>query len=233
MRSRSFTAIVSRARIGSLSWTMGRRKYDASTSGSRPSAVNGNWAIEGRSMTTINQHPWQTLDTKKLVTTEWLSVREDRVKTHTGSEITYTFVEHPGAVFVVPLIGGGKVLLLRHYRYTVQDWCWEVPAGGMGESDDPLETARSELEEEGGISNADLRFVDSFYVHNGTGNMRANVYMAQGGERGPSNPEESELFEVHEMTVDKVYEMARGGRITDGPSALALFLCEPLIRGGT
>ncbi len=42
---------------------------------------------------------------------------------------TYTLVEHPGYVMVVPLLGDGRVILERVYRYTVQETVLECPSG--------------------------------------------------------------------------------------------------------
>jgi hypothetical protein len=46
---------------------------------------------------------------------------------------------------------------------------------------------------------------------------------------GVSHPEDSELLEIHVFPKDEVFRMARAGKITDGMSALSLFLCEPYL----
>ena len=73
-----------------------------------------------------------------------------------GSPAVFTYVDHPGFVSVVPLTAGGQVVLIRSYRYTVDELVLEVPAGGFGapeageSSVDPLAVARHELLEETG-----------------------------------------------------------------------------------
>ena len=75
--------------------------------------------------------PWQTLSAERPVVTNWFAVRRDQVRTHTGDEISYTYVEHPGAIFIVPVTPHGEILLVRQFRYSVRAWCWETPAGSV------------------------------------------------------------------------------------------------------
>ena len=72
---------------------------------------------------------WETLSSRFLWQSRWYNLRQDHIRTQDGHEFTYTIVDHPGAVWVVPITADGHVILIRHYRYTVDDWCWEVPAG--------------------------------------------------------------------------------------------------------
>ncbi len=170
--------------------------------------------------------PWTTLSTERIYENPWYALRQDLVRTHTGKQITYTYLEHPGAVAVVPVTQDGKIILIKSYRYTVKDWCWEVPMGGR-EHDDLEVAARKELlEEVGGVSTS-LEYVNFFYASNGVSNTRCDVFLARGVEVGASQPEDAELIEIEVFPQDEVFRMARAGDITDGMSALSLFLCEP------
>lgn len=62
---------------------------------------------------------WETLDSHLLWQSRWYNLREDRVRTDAGHEFTYTIVDHPGAVWIVPVTSEGQVVLVRHYRYPV------------------------------------------------------------------------------------------------------------------
>jgi ADP-ribose pyrophosphatase len=173
--------------------------------------------------------PWVTLASERIYQNPWYALRQDRVRTHTGAEITYTYMEHPGAVAVVPLTLEGEIVLIRSYRHTVKDWCWEVPMGGR-DTDDLETAARRELREEiGGVCDS-LTHVNFFYGNNGVSNIRCDVFLARGVRLGESQPEDAELIEIHPLPQKTVFRMARSGKITDGMSALALFLCEPLLK---
>ncbi len=178
-----------------------------------------------------SRSPWVTLDSERIYQNPWYAIRQDRVRTHTGAEITYTYMEHPGAVAVVPLTPAGEIVLIRSYRYTVKDWCWEIPMGGCDDADLSVVARRELLEEIGGVPES-LEYVNFFYANNGVSDIRCDVFLARGVQLGERHPEDAELIEVHPRPQADVFRMARRGQITDGMSALALFLCEPLLRAG-
>jgi ADP-ribose pyrophosphatase len=172
---------------------------------------------------------WETLDSRYVWESQWYKLRQDRLCTPSGHQFTYTLVDHPGAVWVVPVTPDGRVALIWQYRHTVDDWCYEVPAGGVSPGQTPEEVARRELLEEVGGRAADLRFVGQFYTSNGISNEVAYVYLATGVELGEAHREPTELMEIRLVPVDEALRMAREGEVTDGPSALALLWCEPLL----
>ena len=172
--------------------------------------------------------PWKTLKSKRIYENPWYALREDQVRTHTGAEITYTFMDHPGAVSVVPVTPAGEIVLIKSYRYTVKDWCWEVPMGGRDHEDLAVVARKELIEEIGGVCQ-DLTYINFFYSSNGVSNGRCDVFLATGVELGSNHPEDAELIEIHVFPKDEVFQMARGGKITDGMSALSLVLCEPFL----
>jgi ADP-ribose pyrophosphatase len=176
-----------------------------------------------------DHRPWQTLDAARLWESRWYNLRQDRVRIHTGAEITYTFQEHPGAVFIVPVTADGEIVLLHQYRYPVGQWLWEVPAGAV-DGDEGLEAAaRRELAEEIGGTAEKLRYVGHFFAASSVSDLRVNVFLATGVQLGRSVPEATELIEIKTVSATEALAMARRGEIKDGQSALALCLCEPLL----
>jgi ADP-ribose pyrophosphatase len=172
---------------------------------------------------------WETLDRRYLWQSKWYNLRQDRLRTPEGDEFTYTVVEHPGAVWVVPVTTDGQIALIWNYRYTVDDWCYELPAGGLSPGLSPDEVARRELLEEAGGTAAELRPIGQFYTSNGICTEVAYVYLATGVELGETHREPTELMETRLVPVGEAMRMARQGEISDGPSALALLWCERLL----
>ncbi len=187
--------------------------------------------IEGPRSTAIHPTPapWQTLSTRYLKRSPWRNVRVDRVRLHTGSEIEYTYLETPPAVFVVPLLGDGRVVLIRQYRHPVRDWVWEVPAGSIGD-ESPEETARRELREEIGGTCAELVPLGWFYSSSAHLTLKSYPFLAVGVELGASRLEETELLQVVPTPADEVLRRVRAGAFGGGQSALSLLLAEPRIR---
>src|SRR5581483_1395537 len=112
-----------------------------------------------------------------LFESKFFSVRQDDVRLPSGNEITYSFVEHPGFVVVVPVLPSGDVLLIRIFRYTVRQEIVECPAGGL-DGDDPEVAASRELLEETGFRAGSLKHLGSFFSSTGTSNGAFHVYLA-------------------------------------------------------
>lgn len=175
------------------------------------------------------QAPWRVLHRRYLLQTPWRSFVVERVRTHTGDEIEYSFNESPDAVFVVPLTVDRKLALVRQYRHPVRAWAWEVPAGSFG-AEGPAEAARRELAEEVGGAAAKLIKVGEFWATTGHLSHRNHFYLAVGVTLGEHEHEATELMEVALLDPAEALARARSGAIDDGESAFALLLCEPLIR---
>ncbi|MCP4537028.1 MAG: NUDIX hydrolase [Chloroflexi bacterium] len=173
--------------------------------------------------------PWQTSATTLLWESKWYNLRQDRVRIHTGDEITYTYQEHPGAVFIVPVTDEGKVVLIHQYRHPVGEWLWEIPAGAVDDGEDLEAAARRELAEEIGGTAKALEYVGHFFAASSVSNLRINVLLATGVQIEQSARETTELIEVKPTPVAEALTMARRGEIRDGQSALALLWCEPLL----
>lgn len=181
---------------------------------------------EGIMNATIEERtrPWETLSSSQPFATPWLTLRQDQVMTHTGEYITYTFVDHPGFVTIVPITRKGEVVLLRQYRYTAKTWCWELPAGAIEIGEDGISTARRELAEEIGGVTGDISYVGAFYATVGMSNQQCHVYLARDVQLGASHLEPTELLRVVTVPWTTALAMAQNGTITNGPSALALLL---------
>jgi ADP-ribose pyrophosphatase len=157
-------------------------------------------------------------------------VRQDEITLPDGRPGVYNVVQHPGAVWIIPLTAAGEIIMLRHYRYTVDDWCWEVPAGGLQEGLSMEESALAELREEVGGRAEWLEYFGDFYTANGICNEVAHIYIAGGVTLGETDHEAAEVIEVHILPLEEVLSLAHANQISDGPSALALLLAEARLR---
>ena len=69
----------------------------------------------------------------------------DHIELPNGLRTRLEVIRHPGAAAIVPFTSQGRVLLIRQYRYAVDEAIWEIPAGTMEAGEAPLECARREL----------------------------------------------------------------------------------------
>jgi ADP-ribose pyrophosphatase len=178
----------------------------------------------------FDKEPYRTVESKYISRTKWRSLREDRVDIGNGREISYSYLETPRAVFVVPLTIDGQIVLIRQYRYPVRNWVIEVPAGSLDNpEEDPAVRAREELLEEVGGECQALVHLAEFYSSSAHINLFSHVFLATGVRLGQSKLEETELLQRLVLPAPEVLAMARRGEINEGQSAYAVLLAEPHI----
>ena len=178
------------------------------------------------------QAGWKFVASTTRFENELCRLREDQVALEGGKTIDYAYLERDEAVIVVPVTHDGSVVLLKQYRYPVDEWCLEVPAGGTHDSADASleEVVRKELWEEVGATAESLTHVGSFYSCNSKSDAKCHVFLAEGVELSKDQKTEtSEEIKVQLVPVAKAIELARSGAMKTGPCALAVLLCEPLL----
>ena len=76
------------------------------------------------------------------------AVDRDVVRLPNGREVTLDVVRHPRSVVLIPVPEPGHVILVRQYRYVVNQTLWELPAGSVDPGETPEQAARRECHEE-------------------------------------------------------------------------------------
>src|SRR5262245_57060338 len=87
----------------------------------------------------------------------------DRVTLPSGHTVDMEIVRHPGSVVLLPMPAPERVILIRQYRYSIDRWIWELPAGSLKPGEDPTLAAARECEEEIGLVPGSVRRIRSFY----------------------------------------------------------------------
>jgi ADP-ribose pyrophosphatase len=177
------------------------------------------------------QAGWQRLKTEYIFENRHFRLRCDRVCVN-GHQLDYSYFETKGAVWVVPVTPDGRIVLIRQYRYAVDEWLWEVPAGGLFDhSGEPAALARRELAEEVGGETDDLEYLGWFFGGAALTDSRCHVFVAHNTRLVlPARHETSETIEIHTVPAEQALRMARNGEMRDGRSALALLRAEPWLR---
>ena len=175
--------------------------------------------------------PFQTLTRQTVWSCPWYSIRQDQIILPNGQPGVYNVIVKTPAVWIIPVTTEGQIALIYTYRYTIDDWCWEIPAGSVKPGQTPQEAAIDELREEVGGSAAAWQFVSQFYAANGICDEVGHIFLATGVSLSQPDHEPAEVIQIHPKPIAEVLEMARSGQISDGPSALGLLLAESKLRG--
>jgi len=113
-------------------------------------------------------------------------------------------VEHPGAVAIVAVDGEGYVTLVRQLREATRKRLLELPAGTAEAGEEPLETARRELQEECGLSGGEWRQLAAFWTTPGFCRERMHLFAAEGVEQGEASPAADEDLELVRWPVAEI-----------------------------
>jgi 8-oxo-dGTP pyrophosphatase MutT (NUDIX family) len=153
----------------------------------------------------------------------WITVWHDEVDRPDGSDGIYGVVHFVNiAVGVVAFDAHDRIVLVGQHRYTLDEFSWEIPEGGVPAGESPLEGARRELREETGVEAADWREIARLDLSNSITDERAVLYLASGLEHGEPEPDPTEALEVRWVPFDEALAMTLDGRITDVMSVAAI-----------
>ena len=95
--------------------------------------------------------PTLVLERREVYRGRVFSLSVDRVTLPSGHTTTMDVVRHPGSVVLVPMPEPGQVILIEQYRYAVDQFLWELPAGTLAAGEAELAGAARECEEEIGL----------------------------------------------------------------------------------
>ena len=132
-------------------------------------------------------------------------------------------VDHPGSVAIVAVDTERRLWLVRQRREPARKDLLELPAGVREEGEEPIVTAKRELEEECGLTGGRWRELVSGWTTPGFVREHMTVYLAEGVE--PNG--EQDLDEGEEVTIVRwpVAEIeARFGELDDMKTQLGLLL---------
>lgn len=160
-----------------------------------------------------------------------LRVKCDAIRLHDGKSATREYVEHNGAVMIIPVLDSGELVMERQYRYVLRDHCLEFPAGKIDPGEEPLATGRRELLEETGYVAREWTYLATIHPTVAYSTERILVYLARGLEHRGSNPDEGEHLEVLKLSLAALLELVRTGEITDVKTVIGVFWLEKLLRG--
>ncbi|MBI4342101.1 MAG: NUDIX hydrolase [Candidatus Omnitrophica bacterium] len=147
-----------------------------------------------------------------------------------GRRIIRETVRHPGAVVIVPVLDGERLVFVRQYRRAVGRFLLELPAGTLEPGERREACARRELQEETGWRARRWRRIAQFYAAPGVLSERMTVFLARGLVRAAARPDPDERLEPVVLPFRRALAKVRTGQIRDGKTIIGLLLTEKLLR---
>jgi ADP-ribose pyrophosphatase len=150
----------------------------------------------------------------------------DTVRLASGRNVIREVVKHPGGVVAVPVLEDGRLLLIRQFRYPLQKYILELPAGKLDSGQSPLDTVMRELEEETGYRAAVMHHEFSFYTSPGICNEIIHLFLARGLTKVAQCLEEGEHITVESHTPAECLHMIESGEIADAKTIMGILWCR-------
>ena len=161
---------------------------------------------------------------RRLYDGKVLALDVDEVEEPGGVRAVREVVRHRGSVAALPVHDDGRVVLLRQYRYAVDQPVWELPAGRLDQGETAPEGARRELEEEVGLRPARLESLCVFFTTPGFCDEVMHLFRATGLTEVPPRPEADERIEIGTFPLEEARAMIRRGEVREGKTLVALLL---------
>lgn len=147
-------------------------------------------------------------------------VRVERARLPHGRDVDMEVVRHPGSVVLLPMPDPDHVILIRQYRYVIDRWIWELPAGSLNPGEGPERAARRECQEELGLVPRRIERLAACYPTPGYCDEVMIFFRLTGLEPpGPDAPrveqDEDENLEPQALSLDEARALVERGEIVD------------------
>jgi ADP-ribose diphosphatase len=154
-----------------------------------------------------------------------LKVEKKEVSLRDGSTRERVVVRPSDAAAILPM-QGDTGYLIRQYRFAVDRYLYEVPAGTMDPGETPHQTAVRELQEETGFIAG--RMIPRGFIFTTPGFTTERIYLFEAHDltaTGMSHYDEDELIEPAPFSRDELFAMIQDGRICDAKTICLIHRC--------
>ena len=155
-----------------------------------------------------------------------VNVRNDIAELRNGHHVPREVVEHPGGVAVVAVDDNGCVMMVRQYRYPMEEELLEIPAGRLEYGENHYDCAVRELSEETGCTARDIVYLGPIYPSPGFSRETLYIYLATGLVRGAAHPDEDEFLSVEAVPIDVLVGQIMAGEIKDGKTIIGILKAQ-------
>jgi len=176
------------------------------------------------------KNPWTTISKKEVYDNPWIKVEEHQVITPNQKKGIYGKVIFKNlAIGILPLDENVYTWLVGQYRYTVDEYAWEIPMGGGPADQTALESAKRELKEETGLKANEWTELLKIHTSNSVTDEVGYVYLAKDLTQGEPEFDDTEDLKIWHLPFQEAYQMVLDGQITDAISMVAILKTAVLL----
>jgi ADP-ribose pyrophosphatase len=164
----------------------------------------------------------KVLSSEAVLHTRVFDVQREKVIEPSGLEATRDIIVHPGSVVVLPVLPDGRIVLIRQYRHSVEQYLWELVAGRRDGEESFVAGARRELQEETGYAAGKMKRLLDLFPSPGFLRENMAIFLATGLKKGEASPEPDEKITQTIVTLREAEKWIRNGKIRDGKTVAGI-----------
>ena len=160
-----------------------------------------------------------------------LKLNKDIVKLQNNSKTYREIIHHPGACCVVAIDQNKDILMVRQFRYAINQQILEIPAGKLDVPEEsPLLAAKRELLEETGFEAKNWTELGVIYPSPGYCDEKIYLYVATKIKKvSELNLDKDEFLTPQKYNLDYIIKKIQSGEITDSKTICAILKVKMLI----
>lgn len=132
-----------------------------------------------------------------------------------AAEQDFFVINPPDWVNVIAVTPDDQMVLVRQFRYGINDFSLEIPGGVIDAGEDPVAAGVRELQEETGFIGSAVRLLGAVHPNPAMQSNRCHLVLVEGARRAAEldwDPDEE--FEITTRPVPEVFKLAASGAIT-------------------
>lgn len=161
---------------------------------------------------------WKKLDSRMVYSDRWFHARADKCEFPDGRVIEpYYVVQLPDWANVVVVTSDEKIVMVRQYRYPVDQVTYELPGGVIDKGEDPRLAAIREMQEETGYRSEEVAFLCKLAPNPAINDNTAYFFLARNAVPGEKkNFDAFEDIEIELFSKTEFLSLLRENKIQHG-----------------
>jgi ADP-ribose pyrophosphatase len=161
---------------------------------------------------------WKKLSSEYVYNDRWFKARADSCEFPDGRIIEpYYIVELPDWCNTIVVTKEERIILVRQYRYPVDQVTFELPGGVIEKDETPIDAAKREMEEETGYTSTDIEFLLQVAPNPAINNNTAYFFLAKNAV--PATVMNSDAFEdidVVSFSKEEIWQLIQENKMQHG-----------------